>query len=317
MNIRFANIRILDTVLARINGSVDQLLDHIFKLRSRDLEIHVLGSRGICRNKGQGDIGLGQTIQFSLGLFRRFSQPLHGQIVTGQINARILFEFTEQMSQEFFIEIFSTQHGISVGRLDFKHTSLDFQNRHIKGPTSQIKDDNRLSIGLVHTVRQRGGGRFIDNSQDIESGNFAGIFGGLTLRVIKVGGDRDDGFGDGPSQKAFGRFLHFPQDHASDLRRTVFGATGFDPCIIVVIALDNFIRNMSLNILHFLILITSSDQALDGIEGILGICDGLAFGGHSYQTFSVCRKGNDRRSRTSTFRVFNHTGISAFHDGNT
>mmetsp|Transcript_114235 Transcript_114235/g.330000 ORF Transcript_114235/g.330000 Transcript_114235/m.330000 type:complete len:242 (+) Transcript_114235:135-860(+) len=222
------------------------------------------------------------------------------------------------MSQQFFIKIFSTQHGISVRRFDFKDTSLNFEDGNIKGTTTKIKDDNGLSIGLVHTVGQGSGGRFVDDSQDIQTGNFTRIFGGLTLRVIKVGWNGNDGLTDGTSQESFGGFFHFSQDHGSDLGRTVFGTTRFDPSIIGIVGFDNFVRDVILNVLDFRIFKSTSNQTFDGIQRVGGVGDGLSTCRHADQSFiiSFC-KGHDRRGGTSTFRVFNDTRISTLHDGDT
>mmetsp|Transcript_669 Transcript_669/g.1014 ORF Transcript_669/g.1014 Transcript_669/m.1014 type:complete len:128 (+) Transcript_669:1760-2143(+) len=127
----------------------------------------MFGTGGIGGNEWQTDVGLRQTIQFPLGLFGGFSQTLHGQIISSQIQSTFLFEILQQMFQQFFVKIFTTQHGISIGGLDFKDTSGNFQDGHIEGTTSQIKDGNGLSVGLVHTVGQGSGGGFIDNSQYI------------------------------------------------------------------------------------------------------------------------------------------------------
>ena len=48
---------------------------------------------------------------------------------------------------------------------------------------------------LSETVRERCRGRLIDQAQDIQPGDAAGIFCGLPLRVVEVGGDGDDGVG--------------------------------------------------------------------------------------------------------------------------
>mmetsp|Transcript_28699 Transcript_28699/g.42555 ORF Transcript_28699/g.42555 Transcript_28699/m.42555 type:complete len:84 (+) Transcript_28699:2498-2749(+) len=82
----------------------------------------MLGSTGISSNKGQRNISLCQTIQLPLRLLRSLTQTLHGKIIPLQINPRLHLETIQQMCQKQFIEILSSQHGISIGSLDFKHS---------------------------------------------------------------------------------------------------------------------------------------------------------------------------------------------------
>lgn len=42
---------------------------------------------------------------------------------------------------------------------------------------------------FVQTVGDGSSSRLVDDTKHVESGNHAGVFGGLTLRVIKVGGN--------------------------------------------------------------------------------------------------------------------------------
>ena len=46
--------------------------------------------------------------------------------------------------------------------------------------------------------------------------------GGLTLGIVEVGGDGDNGVGDGAAQVLFGGLLHLGEDHGGDF----FGREG-------------------------------------------------------------------------------------------
>ena len=57
--------------------------------------------------------------------------------------------------------------------------------------------------------REEKGLRFVDDSHDVESCNDSSIFGGLSLGIIKVGGDRYHGVGDLVTQVCLRRFLKY------------------------------------------------------------------------------------------------------------
>ena len=69
---------------------------------------------------------------------------------------------------------------------------------------------------MVEPVGEGGAGRLIDDSFDIQSGNPSGILGRLTLDVVKIGRNRDDGFRYGLAQEIFGVFFQLHQYHGAD-----------------------------------------------------------------------------------------------------
>lgn len=62
----------------------------------------------------------------------------------------------------------------------------------------QIVDGNHLIDTFFHaqSISHTGSGRFVDDTQHIESGELAGIPGGLSLGIIKISWDGDDRLGD-------------------------------------------------------------------------------------------------------------------------
>jgi len=84
---------------------------------------------------------------------------------------------------EAVVEIFASQVGVTGSRLDFEDTLLNSQERHIEGSTSQVKDEN-VSLTLNLLVKTVGNGccsGFVDDSEDVETGDQTSILCGLTL----------------------------------------------------------------------------------------------------------------------------------------
>jgi len=89
--------------------------------------------------------------------------------------------------------------------------TLDVQKGDIESTTTQIEDqDVALLVRLSGTksVSNSSGSGLIDDTKDIQSSDGAGILGGLTLVVVEVGRNSDDGLLNGLSQLCFGNLLH-------------------------------------------------------------------------------------------------------------
>mmetsp|Transcript_9753 Transcript_9753/g.16720 ORF Transcript_9753/g.16720 Transcript_9753/m.16720 type:complete len:124 (-) Transcript_9753:825-1196(-) len=123
MDFILSDIGILDTLLAWINSLCDKFRHHVLKLSFSDFDVKMLWSRSISSNEWQRHIGLCKSIKFTLGLLSSLTQTLHRKVIARQINSRILFEFFHQELEQFLIEIFSSKHGVTIGSLDFEHTS--------------------------------------------------------------------------------------------------------------------------------------------------------------------------------------------------
>ena len=108
--------------------------------------------------------------------------------------------------------------GVTIGGLDFEDAVLDGQERHVKSATTEIEDEHiALALALlVETVGNGGGGGLVDDTLDVEASNGTGVLGGLTLRVIEVSGDSDDGVVDGLAEIGFSDLLHLGKHHGRD-----------------------------------------------------------------------------------------------------
>jgi len=63
------------------------------------------------------------------------------------------------------------------------------QERDVERATAEIVDGDPAVVGQAHgTIGQRRGGRLVDDAQDVEPGDAAGVARGLALAVVEVGG---------------------------------------------------------------------------------------------------------------------------------
>ena len=167
---------------------------------------------------------------------------------------------------------------------------------------------------LLEPVGERGRGGLVDDAQDFEPGDLAGVLGRLALAVVEIGRHGDDRLGDGLAQIGLGGFLHLLQHEGADLGGRVFLAAALDPGVAVVAGNDLEGHQLHL-LLHHRIDEAAADHALDAVKGVLGVGDGLAFGRLADQALARFREGDHGGRRARALAVLDHLGLLAFHDG--
>ena len=144
--------------------------------------------------------------------------------VLGQINPGLFAEFVHHPLNDGIIHIRTAQLRIAGGGKYIKGAFFaHFHNGYIQRTAAQVKHHYFLFFaGFINTESQRGGRRFVDQAHHFQSGDAAGVFGGLALVVVKISGYRDDGFFHRFAQKGLGVFFHFLQDESRQLLRRKF-----------------------------------------------------------------------------------------------
>ena len=190
----------------------------------------MLGAAGVGRDERQIDVVILRAGKGDLGLFGFLLDALEGVGLLAQVHAVLAFEFVEDPIHDAIVPIVAAQMGVAVGRFDFENAVADFQDGNIKRAAAQVVNRDLLVFLLVQTVGQRGGGGLVDDAQDFQAGDAAGVLGGLALGVVKICGNGNDGLGDLLAQAHFGVGLQFGQDHGGNFRRAeLFGlAVHFD-----------------------------------------------------------------------------------------
>ena len=78
--------------------------------------------------------------------------------------------------------------GVAVGGLHLDDALADFEDRDIEGAAAEVVDGDVLVLLLVEAVGERCRRRLVDDALDVQTGDAAGVLGGLALRVIEVRG---------------------------------------------------------------------------------------------------------------------------------
>ena len=211
--------------------------------------------------------------------------------------------------------------GVTVGREHFKggftFYFVDFDDGDIEGTTTQvINSDLALTLDLVDTVSKRGSRRFVDDTLDFQTGDATGILGGLTLGVGEVGRNRDHSFGYWLTEEILSGFLHLLEHFSRDLRWCHLLTLYLNPGI-AVIGTRNAVRHDLQVTLYFVIFEATTDQTLDGKQGIFGVGDSLTLGGLTNQNFTIIGIGDDGRGGTIAFGVLDNTRMVTIQNGYT
>ena len=157
----------------------------------------MLWAAGVGGDERQVDFRFQRAGQLDLGALGGVAEALEGHAVLGQVDPGFGAKLRDQPVQNGFVEVIAAEVGVPVGGQYFEHPGAEVEDGDVEGAAAEVEHRD-LGVGLlpVDAVSQRGGGGFVDDSLDVQTGDLAGVHGGLALGVIEVGRDRDDGLGD-------------------------------------------------------------------------------------------------------------------------
>lgn len=216
-------------------------------------------------------------------------------------------EFLLEVVKEVGVEVLATQVGVTSGGLDSEDTTLDVEEGNIESTTTEIVDEDvALLLGLAgtETVGNSGSGGLVDDTENVEARDGTGVLGGLTLVVVEVGGDGDDGLSDLLAELGLSDLLHLQEDHGGDL------LGGESLGLAEVLDLDHggtvVVGDLEGPRLDILldggVIESTTDQTLNIEDGVGGVHGGLVLGGLTDQTL-LSSERDERRSGERTLLV--------------
>ena len=211
VDIAGAETGVLQRLLAGIDGAIDQIADQHLQLGAADLERQMLRPGGVRGDEGQVDLGLRGRGELDLGFLSGFLQTLQRQLVAAKINALILLELIGHVVDQAKVEVLTAEEGVTIGGLHLEDAVADLEDRDVEGTAAEVVDRDGLGVRLVEAVGERCRRRLVDDAQNLEAGDLAGVLGGLALAVIEVGRDRDHSLVDGLAEMTLRRLLHLLQ----------------------------------------------------------------------------------------------------------
>ena len=244
------------------------------------------------RDEGQVDVGLIHAGQLNLCLFCGILQSLQHHLVVPQVYAVFLLELIRHPVDDALVEVVAAQMVVTGGRQHLEDTVRDLEQRYIKGTAAEVKDHDLLILFLVHTVCQCGGGRLVDDTQNLQTGDLAGVLGRLTLCVGEVSRHRDDSLRHGRTEIRLGIRLHLLQNHSGNLlRRVALAVNGY--------------------------LVVAAHLTLDGADRAVRVGDRLPLCDLTDHTLAGLGESHYGRSRPCAFGIGDHDRLGALVDRHT
>jgi hypothetical protein len=90
------------------------------------------------------------------------------------------------------VEVIAPEVRVAVRREHLEHAVLDAQDRDVEGAAAEVVYRDHARGQPVQAIRERGGGGLVHDAHDIETGDAAGVLGGLPLAIVEVRGHGDD-----------------------------------------------------------------------------------------------------------------------------
>lgn len=184
--------RVLQDLLDRVKGAGEGLGVQVLETGTGDGGVEVL----TIEERVNLDGGLGSVGESTLGTLAGGTETTKGTGIAGQILLGLTLELLLEVVKEVGVEILTTKVSVTSGGLDGEDTTLDVQQGNIESTTTQIVDEDvALLVGLAgaQTVSNSGSSGLVDDTENVQASNGTGILGSLTLVVVEVGGDSDDG----------------------------------------------------------------------------------------------------------------------------
>ena len=146
------------------------------------------------------------------GHFCRFPESCHGLYIITNIYARFILKTLCEVIKQLLVHVGAAQLGVTAGGLDFKYTFAKFHYGDIQCAATKINNGNLQFFACsIQTIGEGSGCWLVHQSGNFNTGDMAGILGGIALIVIKIGGYRHYCFFDLFTEKSFCITFNFLQ----------------------------------------------------------------------------------------------------------
>ena len=98
----------------------------------------------------------------------------------------------EEPVDQQLVEVLAAEMVVAGGGAHLDHAIEQLENRNVERAAAQVEhEEPRIRAFLVDAVGERGSGRFVQQTLDLEPGELPGAPRGLSLLVVEIGRDGD------------------------------------------------------------------------------------------------------------------------------
>lgn len=252
------------------------------------------------------DGGLSSRRESTLGTLASSSETTESTCARGDILLVLALELVDEVVDETVVEVLTSQVGITSSGLDFEDTFFDGKEGNIESSTTKIEDEDvSLTLNLlVETVSNSSRGGLVDDSENVQTSDQASILGGLSLGVVEVGWDGDDGVVNGTTKVGLSSLTHLYQDHGRDLFWSEL--LGLTLELDLNEGLSSLVNNLEWEVLHigldFRVVELAANQSLGIEDSVCCVHGDLILSSITDQTLRI-GEGNERGRRSVTLVV--------------
>src|SRR5207244_4472420 len=91
------------------------------------------------------------------------------------------------------VEVVAPEVRVAVRAEYLEHAVGELEDGAVEGTAAEVVDGDGADVLLVEAVGEGGGGRLVDDPEDVEPGDPPGVAGRLPLGVVEVRRHGDDG----------------------------------------------------------------------------------------------------------------------------
>ena len=166
---------VLERLLHGNPAPVQQVGAQLLELGARQRRLDVLGALGRRRDERQRDRRLRRRRQLHLGLLGGLGQALQRLAVLDEVDALVGLEVGGEPVDDALVEVVAAEVRVARGRQHLEDAVADLEHRHVKRAAPQVEDEDGLVGLLLEAVGERGGGGLVDDAEDLEAGDLAGV----------------------------------------------------------------------------------------------------------------------------------------------